>query len=307
MKIIVTGATGFIGKALVKELLQRGHKVVALTRGLEGARRALGPHVEVLEWHPPQLGPWADSFQTADGVVNLAGEPVANKRWTEEQKARLRASRLDATRAVVDAITRSEPRPTVLVNQSAIGYYGSQGDAVLTEESQPGSDFLARLVVEWEAAAKPVEAAGVRLVILRTGIVLGAGGGALPPMVLPFRMFAGGTMGDPGQWVSWIHLDDEIETIVRALTFDTMRGTYNAVAPNPVTMETLSGQIGRTVSRPSWVPGYGTVMRMALGRERGPAILSSERVLPARLQADGYEFHYTQSHEALKAVLSGNS
>src|SRR5579872_6556166 len=163
-RVVVTGATGFIGRALVEALLARGDRVVALTRNVEKARQQLGPRVECLEWHPPELGPWAEALNGADGVVNLAGEPVANKRWTEQQKQRVLGSRVDATRALVEAIRAAAPRPRVLVNQSAVGYYGSPGDTPVTESSPPGDDFLAQVVQQWEAAAKPVEESGVRLV-----------------------------------------------------------------------------------------------------------------------------------------------
>jgi len=308
MKFVISGATGFIGTALTQALLARGDQVVALSRNTEKARKRLGPRVECLEWQPPALGPWTEALNGADGVVNLAGEPVANKRWTEQQKQRLLASRVDSTRALAEAIraaaTQGVPGPRVLVNQSAVGYYGSPGDTPVTESSPPGDDFLARLVQEWEAATQPVAELGVRLVILRTGIVLGKGG-ALAPMVLAFRYFVGGTMGEPDQWVSWIHLQDEIELIIRALTDDTMHGVYNATAPNPVTMRELSRQIGQALGRPAWVPFYGKIMRIALGKERGPAVLASQRALPKAAEGAGYRFHHPESGEALQSILSG--
>jgi uncharacterized protein (TIGR01777 family) len=303
MKVAITGATGFLGRTLTAELLARGHEVSALTRSAEKGRKKLDSRVQVLEWDLPALGPWADTFRTIDGVVNLAGEPILNHRWTREQKERILSSRVGATRAVVDAIKRAAPRPKVLVNQSAIGYYGSQGDTILTESSPPGNDLPAYVVERWETAAMPVEEAGVRLVILRTAIVLGKSGGALPPMLLPFRMFAGGTLGEPGQWFSWIALDDELELFVRALTSDQMRGVYNASAPNPVTMDVFSRQIGQVLGRPSWVPMYGTLMKIALGSERGRAALTSQRVIPKALEAEGYTFRHTRSDEALRSVL----
>lgn len=303
MKIIVTGATGYIGGALVKALQAQGDQIVALTRNAEKAKGKLGPNVEVLDWSPPQPGAWMAAFNGADGVVNLAGEPVAAKRWTEAEKERILSSRVDATKAVVDAIRQANPRPSVLINGSAVGYYGSQGDRVLTEESPNGADFLAFVVASWEQAAKPVTAEGVRLVLLRTGIVLGQGGGALQQMVLPFRLFLGGTMGEPGQWVSWVHLDDEVAFIIYALTHDNVSGPVNVTAPNPVTMEVFSRQIGQAIGRPSWVPMLGTGLKLALG-ERGQAVLSSQRVLPRAAEASGYHFRYTDSGEALRSILA---
>lgn len=303
MKIIVTGATGFIGRALVQALLERGDQVVALTRNAAQARQGLPSAVTVLEWHPPQPGPWMEAFSDADGVVNLAGEQVVSpfQPWTKTEKERILASRVEATRAVVEAIRQASPRPTVLVNQSAIGYYGSQGDTTLTEASPNGSDFLAYVVENWEAAARPVEQLGVRLVLLRTGIVLGQGG-ELAMLALPFRLFAGGTMGYPGQWVSWIHLEDEVQLMIYALTHGDVRGVVNAVAPSPVTMDVFSRQLGQVLHRPSWVPLLGPVMRLALG-ERAQAVLASQRVLPQAAQQAGYQFRHTQSDEALRSIF----
>ncbi|GAC1445622.1 MAG: TIGR01777 family oxidoreductase [Chloroflexota bacterium] len=305
MRVIVTGATGFIGRALVRALQARSDEVVVLTRSAQKAQSTFGPGIEALEWNPSHPGPWTDAFNHADGVVNLAGEVVVDpfKPWSDEQRARIRSSRVDSTTAVVQAIARADSPPKVLVNQSAIGYYGSQGDTILNEESPAGNDFLAQVVVDWEDAAAPVVEKGVRLVILRTGIVLGKGGGLLSQMVLPFKFFLGGTMGNPGQWVSWIHLDDEIEMILFALTNENVRGVLNATAPNPVTMDVLSRQLGKALGRPSWVPMMGTAMKLALG-QRAEAVLSSERVLPVAAEAAGYRFRYPHSDEALRSPVS---
>lgn len=305
MKVIVAGATGFIGSALVRALLRRGDTVIALSRDDGRATRAFQGDVEALQWNPPQPGPWMDSFRAADAVVNLAGTTVASptRPWTEAEKRKIRGSRVDATTAVVEAIRRADPKPRVLVNMSAIGYYGSPGPTAVTESSPPGSDFLAAVCVAWEAAARPVEQMGVRLVLPRAGIVLGSGGGILPQLVLPFRLFAGGTMGEPGQWVSWIHLDDEVGLILFALDNDAVRGPINATAPNPVTMDVFSRQIGKAVGRPSWVPFIGTAMKIGLG-ERAVAVLASQRVLPQEAERLAYHFRYTDSGDALRSILA---
>jgi uncharacterized protein (TIGR01777 family) len=303
MKVIVTGATGFIGSALVQELQKRGDRVVALTRDAGKARQALGGRFEAVEWDPPQPGPWMEAVAGADAVVNLAGEPVAIKAWTAAQKERVMSSRVDATRALVEAIGPADSRPGVLINGSAIGYYGSQGDTILTEDSPPAHDFLASVVVEWEAAARPVEDLGVRLVLLRTGIVLGREGGALPPLVLPFRFFMGGTMGERGQWVSWIHIEDEVGIMLFALDHESVRGPVNATAPNPVTMDVFSRQVGRAIGRPSWAPVWGRAMRIALG-ERAQVALASQRVVPRALETAGYHFVHADSGEALRSILA---
>jgi uncharacterized protein (TIGR01777 family) len=304
MKVIVTGATGFIGEALVEALLSRGDEIIALTRSPGGALHRLPAAVQTLEWHPPAPGPWMEAFNGSDAVINLSGESVARKRWTAEEKEEILSSRVDATNAVVAAIESASPRPSVLVNASAIGYYGPQGDRELTESSPNGEDFLAYVVREWEAAGKKVEPLGVRLVLVRTGIVLGTEGGALPPMVLPFRFYAGGTMGRPDQWISWIHLDDEIALICFALDHENVHGPINLTAPKPVTMDIFSRQIGQAINRPSWVPMLHLPMTLALGRERAEAIMSSQRVLPRAAEAFGYQFRHTDSGEALRSLLS---
>src|SRR5947209_994512 len=302
MNTLVTGATGFIGRALVQELVRRGHRVVALTRRPDAARKTLGPGVQVTEWRASGRGPWMGAFNQADGVVNLAGVPVVSplKPWTESYRAAVRDSRVNATRAVVEGIRSAETRPRVLVNQSAIGYYGSQGATPLTEESPPGNDFLSEVVQAWEAAARPAEELGVRLVLPRTGIVLGRGG-LLTQFSLPFRFFAGGTMGYPDQWVSWIHLDDEVAILADALEGE-LRGPINATAPEPVTMDVLSRQIGAVLHRPVWVPFYGPFLKLVLGK-RAEAVLASQRVLPERLQAAGYAFRFRDIGEAVPASL----
>lgn len=306
MKVIVTGATGFIGRALVEALLERGDEVVALTRDVPKGKEALGPRVTVLEWRPPALGPWTQALEGADAVVNLAGAPVAPfpKRWNERYKALIRSSRVDATTAVVEAMGLADARPRVLVNASGMDYYGSPGEGVLTEESPTGNTFLASVVRDWEAAARRAEDMGVRVVLLRTSIVLGKTGGSLPLMALPFRFFVGGTPGRADQWVSWIHIDDEVRFILFALDHDEIRGPYNLAAPNPVPMKTFAGGIGRALHRPSWFPAPPFLLKLALG-EQAEVILSSIRVLPARAQDAGFQFRYTDSDTALRAALHG--
>lgn len=338
MKVIVSGATGFIGTALVEALLQRGDSVVALSRNAAGARAILGPRVEVLEWNPPELGAWTDAFNDADGIVNLAGAPIQEEIWGgaerawqrsgplgampeiasatakmavgaitsrhrgDEERRRIVESRVHATQAIVEAIAEAEPRPGVLVSGSAIGYYGPRGDETLLEASAPGNDFLADVILKWEEAAEKAEQLGVRVVLLRTGIVLGREDGALPELVMPFRLYSGGTMGRPDQWVSWIHIDDEVGLIIYALTDPEVRGPLNATAPNPVTMERFSRQIGGVLRRPAWMPFLPAVLQLALG-ERADVVLASQRVLPEAAMAAGYDFEFTDSAKALQSLL----
>lgn len=303
MRIIVTGATGFIGRALVEALLARGDEVTALTRNAQKAQETLGPRVRAVEWAAsPEPAPWMETFNGADGAVNLAGELIFGKPWTEAQRRRIKESRTNATAAVVQAITRASPRPFVLVSGSAVGYYGDGGDTTLTESSPPGSDFLARVCQAWEEAAKPVEEVGVRLVLVRTGFPLHGSGGILPLMALPFRV-GFGFRGDPRQWFSWIHLEDEVGLILHALTQEGLRGPVNASAPNPVTMDVLTRGIGKALHRPVWVPVLKAPLKMALG-EMGRIAFASQRMLPQAALAAGYPFRYTDLDQALRSIFS---
>jgi uncharacterized protein (TIGR01777 family) len=301
VKVIVTGATGFIGGALVRALLGRGDTVVALTRNVEKARKKLPPGVEAVHWDGKAEGPWIEVFNGADAVVNLAGESAFVKPWTERQKQRILRSRVDATNAVVDAIAKADPRPSVLVNASGMDIYGSQGDTVLTEESPAGGTFLAGVVRQWEAAAKRAEDLGVRVVLLRTSLVLGRQGGILPLVSLPFRFFMGGVIGGK-QWVSWIHIDDEVALILYALTHDDIRGPINAAAPNPVPMSAFSKEIGRALHRPVWAPVPTSVLHTVLG-EQANVILGSLRLQPKVAQEAGYRFQYPELEAALHEAL----
>lgn len=301
MKVIVTGATGFIGGALVRALLARGDTVVALTRNVEKARKTLPPGVEAVAWDGKTEGPWDEVFNGADGVVNLAGESAFVKPWTERQKQRILQSRVDVTNAVVNAIAKADPRPPVLVNASGMDIYGSRGDTILTEESAPGTGFLAGVVRQWEAAAKRAEDLGVRVVLLRTSLVLGRQGGILPLVSLPFRFFMGGVAGGK-QWVSWIHIDDEVALIIYALTHDDMHGPVIAAAPNPVPMSVFSHEIGRTLHRPVWAPAPARLLHIVLG-EQANVILGSIRLQPKAAQDAGYQFQYPELEGALHEAL----
>ena len=305
MKVVLTGATGFIGRHLVARLLERGDSVTVLTRNRPHALQMLSRGTAALEWLPPTLGgDWEEEVASADAVVNLAGEPVADKRWTETQKQRIARSRLDATNAIVTAFHKKENGAGLLINGSAIGYYGSRADEVLTEESTPGNDFLASVVTQWEEAARQAEALGARVALIRTGIVLGANGGALPRMSLPFKVFAGGVMGPPDQWVSWIHIEDEIELILWAIDNSSASGPINATAPNPVTMAVFSHSIGAALSRPVWAPGIPAVMKLILG-ERSEVVFASQRVQPNQALHLGFEFRHTEIDKAIESALVG--
>lgn len=303
MRVIVAGGTGFIGSALVRALHDRGDQVSVLALHPERVGPQFGAGVQGLEWHPPVVGPWADALSGADAVINLAGHRVVQplNPWTASEKARILSSRVDSTRALVEALRAAQPRPATFINGSAIGCYGSQGNVVLTEESPPGNDFLAGVVKQWEAAARPAEELGVRLVLLRTANVLGDGG-LLPQLALPFKLYLGGDLGPPGQWFSWIHLQDEVDLIIHALTHDTVRGPVNATSPNPVTMSEFSHDLGAALHRPVWVPLVPLFLRVALG-QRAQAVLSSQRVEPEVALSTGYVYRHPQVEEALRSIL----
>lgn len=303
MKVVITGATGFIGRHLTRRLIGRGDSVTALTRSPEQARSKLEPGAEAVSWHPPQADEGLiRTIGEADAIVNLAGEPVADKRWTAQQKERIQNSRIYATTAIVDAIRNSAGRPQVLVNGSAVGFYGSRGAELLTESSAAGGDFLAGVVVAWEAAARQAEQLGVRTVFVRTGIVLGTDGGALPRLLLPFKLYSGGIMGNTDQWVSWIHIDDEVGLIIAAIDGQFASGPVNATAPNPMLMPQFSRAIGKALDRPTWVPGLPVLLKLAMG-ERSDVVLASQRVEPHRAEEAGYKFAHTEADQALRSLL----
>jgi uncharacterized protein len=306
MKVAITGATGFVGTRLVDRLQSEGHQILVLTRNADSARRIFPadkfPNVEIVAYTPLASGEWQQSIAGCDAVVNLAGAPIAESRWTAERKQEILESRKLGTQKIVEAIAQANPKPTVLINSSAIGYYGTSETATFEESAQPGSDFLAQVCRDWEAEAEKVKAAGVRLVILRTGIVLGMGG-AIAKMLMPFRMFAGGPIGSGRQWFSWIHREDMVSLIVFALTHSEMEGTYNATAPNPVRMAELCQALGQVMNRPSWLPVPDFALEALLG-DGAQVVLQGQQVLPKRTEASGFKFAYPTVKPALEEVLS---
>lgn len=300
MNIVVTGGTGFIGHALVEELACAGHDVVVLSRRLHSATHF---QVRYMEWDARSVGPWQEAVAAADAVVNLAGEPIAEGRWTTARKRILVESRILATRLLVDAIaTRPRPLP-VLISASGIGYYGPQDDRTLDERSPLGEGFLAQLSAAWEAEALRAGQYGTRVVLLRTGMVLERDGGALPKMMLPFRMFAGGPVLPGTQWVSWIHRADHIGLIQWAIHTPNLSGPVNAVAPAPMTMNAFCDILGKVLHRPSWLPVPGLALRLALG-ELGTLMTTGQRVGPVKAQDGGYTFRYPTLEPALRAILT---
>lgn len=294
MHIFVAGGTGFLGTALRERLAHEGHRVSILTR----QPRRPGD----IAWTPDgTAGAWIDALDGADAIVNLAGASIAGRRWNASRKREIRDSRVLATRSLVAGIQQVARPPAVLISGSATGYYGPRGDEPLTEQTPPGSDFLASVCREWEAEALRA-ASATRVVLLRTGIVLEKDGGALPQMALPFRLFAGGPVGSGEQFYSWIHRDDWVSMAAWALRTGEVTGPLNVTAPNPVTNGEFARTLGRVLRRPAFMPAPAFALRLALGEMADALLLSGQRVIPARAQALGFPFDYPVLERALHAI-----
>jgi len=304
MKIAITGATGFIGAKLVSKLAIE-HQIVIFTRNIEKARStfnaSLLSNLEFVSYTPKQAGEWQKKIDGCDAVVNLAGAPIA-ERWTTDYKREILESRQLGTRMIVEAISQGENKPKVLINASAIGYYGTSETETYTEISPAGSDFLAEVCQSWENEAQKVTSEGVRLVIFRLGIVLG-NGGALAKMIPPFKIFAGGPIGSGKQWFSWVHIDDVVSMIENALMSDHIEGTFNATAPYPVTMNQLCETLGSVLKRPSWLPVPSIALELLLG-DGAKVVLEGQKVLPQKTQeVMNYDFQYSNLKSALEDIV----
>ncbi len=301
MHVFVTGATGFIGRHLVMRLLRDGHRVTAWTRDVGAARAVLGADPELCAADDERAT--LAALDHADAIINLAGAPIA-ARWTPRHKRRMVASRVDLTRKLVAHMGRVARRPRVLVSTSAVGIYGDRGDERLSERSEPGEGFLARLCLDWEAAAHSAEQHGARVVLLRLGVVLGPEGGALGPLLPLFRRGLGGRVGPGTQWMPWVHLDDVVELFVRAIEDPKMEGPYHAVAPRPVTNAEFTRALGAAVGRAAPFPVPRLALRAVLG-QGSRVVLDSARVLPERTTEAGFAFRHPALEEALRDVLDG--
>jgi uncharacterized protein len=301
VKVLVTGASGLIGSALCDLLLDRGDDVVGLTRDPSRTRRGR-PEIEWHSWEPTLERPAAQAFDSVDGVVNLVGETIA-QRWTDAAKQKIMESRRTATHNLVGAIAGLERKPAVLVNQSAVGYYGDRGEAIVDETTGPGSSFDSEVVQEWEKAAGEVEGTGVRLAILRSGQILDPKGGMLGELLTPFKLGVGGPLAGGAQYLSWIHRDDEVGLLLWALDNEDVSGVLNATAPNPATNRDFSKALGRTLGRPAVVPVPGLVLDLKFGRELGKVLRGGQRVVPKRALELGYEFKHPDLDEALEDLL----
>jgi uncharacterized protein (TIGR01777 family) len=300
MTILVAGGTGFLGTALSERLRADGHRVIVLTRRPRTLHEIQWSPAErpLHEDRPPE---WIRAIDGADAVINLAGESIAGRRWTQARKHAIRASRVEATRALVAAITTATHIPPVFISSSAIGIYGSLGDQPVTEQASPGDDFLASVCRDWEALALEATATS-RVVLLRTGLVLAREGGALPQLALPFTLFAGGPVGTGRQYMSWISVTDWVGMVRWALSTSSVSGPLNLTAPSPVTNAQFARVLGRVLHRPALIPAPSFALRIALGEMADALILGGQRVLPAKAQALGFEFAHTTLEPALRDI-----
>jgi uncharacterized protein (TIGR01777 family) len=309
LRIVISGGTGFLGSPLAEVYAEEGHDVRVLTRSLMSgdSRHDPGtgvPGVTRVGWVPDgKSGPWAAVIDGADAVVNLAGESIDAARWTPQRKARLRDSRLLATRSLATAILAVKTPPHVFVSSSAVGLYGPAGDEPLTEASAAGRGFLAELCEDWEKEAQRVTRAETRVAIVRSGVVLERSGGALARMITPFRWFVGGRIGSGRQYFSWIHRLDWIELVRWIVQQEDVRGPVNATAPEPVTNKQLARALGRALHRPRLVPAPAFALRLTIG-EMAESILTGQRVIPARAQALGYHFRYPDIDQAFRGIFA---
>ena len=301
MRVLVTGASGTIGRAVCDALLARGDEVYGLSRSPDKAKQA-SPKVTWFGWNPTLERPPAEALDGVDGVINLVGEPI-NQRWTDEAKKRILESRTKATHNLVGAINAADPKPGVLVGQSAIGYYGDRGDAIVDEETGPGESFDAKVVVAWEAASREVSDS-VRLTLMRTGLVLDKDSGLLGELMLPFKLGVGGPVAGGRNYMPWISLDDEVGMLLWALDTPTAKGVYNTCAPQPVTNKVFSKALGKALGRPAIMPVPKLAVKARLGAELGEVATGGQRATPKRALEEGYVFQHPDIESGMAAALA---
>ncbi len=299
MRIALTGATGFLGAPLVARLIEDGHDLVLFTRR---TANIVLPRTQCVTWSPADLDTAVRVIDRTDAVINLAGEPMDGRRWSPDQKARIRESRLQVTHAIAHAIGAAARPPALLISASAVGYYGPHGDEVITEAAPAGSDFVASLCVQWEAEAQAAPA-GTRVVLLRSGLVIEKDGGALARMLLPFRLGAGGPLGSGRQYWSWIHRSDWIDLVRWTLTHPALIGPVNATAPGPVTNADFSRALGRALHRPAILPAPAFALRLLFGEMADAMLLTGQRVVPEAAVRHGFAFRYPDLPSALRSIL----
>jgi len=302
--MVLAGATGFIGQKLTSRLLDSQISVVVLTRNPASGRTTKHARLSYGQWDGKNQGDWTKHIDGAEAVVNLSGQSVASRWWSKTRKQELYSSRIDSTNALVEAIGASTVKPSVFLNASAVGYYGHVEQGAVTEDHPPGNDFLGRLCADWESAALSARAFGVRVVLLRTGIVLGSEGGALQRMIFPFELFAGGPLGSGDQWFPWIHEEDEVRAILYAIGRSSLSGPVNLSAPESTTMREFSNALGRALHRPSALRIPAFLLRALLG-EMADVVLSGQRIVPQKLMKEGFEFSFPTLPGALADLLRG--
>lgn len=302
MRVIITGGTGLLGRPLSAALVQQGYEVTMLSRRPDKVQD-MPPGVKIVAWDGESSQGWGHLADGTDAIINYAGESIAGGRWSAERKRKIRQSRVDAGKAVMQAISAAAVKPKVLIQASGIDYYSPQtSDQAVTEAAPPGSDFLSKVCFDWEASTAAAKAQGVRRPVVRTGIVLATEGGALPRLLLPFKLFAGGPLGSGEQWLPWIHIADHVRAVQFLIDNEAADGPFNLVAPNPVTNQEMAKAIGEVMGRPAFVPAPAFAMRAALG-EMATLVLEGRRVVPSKLQALSFSFKYETVLPALRALL----
>jgi len=302
-KIIITGGTGFIGKKLCQELAASGYELFILTRNIERTNKIFVNNFTPLEWDGETSNGWLNYADGAYAIINLAGENIGSGRWTRNKKKSILQSRLLAGKAVIEAINKAKNKPSVLIQASGIGIYGDRGDEILDETSAIGTGFMPELARQWEQSVNEAEAIGARLVYLRTGVVLGENADFIRRVLLPFRLFFGGYLGSGKQWISWIHLADEVNAIKFLLEREDLSGVFNLSAPAPLTYKAFFRTLGKVLNRPSWFHVPGFLLKILLGEMAESLILSGQRAIPKRLFEAGFEFKYPELESALLAIL----
>lgn len=302
MRIVIAGATGFIGRALCRDLCG-DYDVVALSRDSRKASGIMGDYARAVEWDGRSIGPWAHEVNGAEAVVNLAGESIASGRWSRARKADILQSRTHATRAILDAMESVKDKPKTFIQASAIGFYGARADETLDEASSGGTGFLAEICRRVEMIVERADRLGVRWVTIRSGVVLGTEGGALPRLMQPFRLHLGGHVGTGRQWFSWISLRDEVRAIRFLVENSDAQGVFNLTAPEPVTMKTFCDALGKAMGRAAWTVVPGFVLHLALGEMADEVLLTGQRVVPKRLSETGFEFKHNDVKSALDEII----
>jgi len=303
MRVVITGATGFIGRALCNALY-KDYEVIALSRDASRASKSLGELAKVIEWDGRTTGSWLQQANGAFAIINLAGENIASGRWNESRKAGILHSRLDSARAMIEAAKQMDKKPAVVIQASAVGFYGPRMDEPLDEDSPPGKGFLASVCRDVESRAEKIERLGVRCAVIRTGVVLGRDGGAFAKLVKPFQFYLGGHLGSGKQWFSWIHLEDEVAAIKFLMENEHLKGAFNLTAPEPVTMKEFCKILGKVLHRPSWLNVPAFAARLAFGEMADEMLLSGQKVLPKRLLNTNFNFKYTNVKQALFDITS---